>query len=368
MRLQPVNDPTFYAHSSPNGNPPPSGWQHLSEHLTGVATRAKALAEATRVNGLPAVAEAAGWLHDLGKYQPEWQNYLLASARGLNPKTVPHSIHGAAYAFTELQHCPLTLAIAGHHTGLQDWDGGDHFEGTVLKKAPPALITALVAAGTQDGSSFPTALEVLDCEDSEAGMRRLEYWTRVLFSTLIDADRLDSAGRGLSDLGLHPEALLNRMKETAPKSSAGTSAKLNDLRNRVFEACVVAGEQDRGFFELTVPTGGGKTRSGMAFALSHAKRRDLRRVIVVIPYLSIIEQNAREYRGLFGNDVVLEHHSAVVPDDARPGENYERQSPTENWDVPIVVTTSVQFLETLLAASTRRCRRFAQCCEKCHRL
>lgn len=349
----------FYAHSSPLGReiPPPVGWQLLREHLAGVARVARQLAEETGALELAAAAEAAGWLHDLGKYQTEWQSYLLASARGLNPKTVPHSIHGAAYAFTELQHCPLTLAIVGHHTGLQDWIGGDQFEGTALKKVTPALLASLIAAGREDGSDFPTVLEVPGCEDSDAGLRRLEYWTRMLFSTLIDADRLDSAGRGLSNLSLHPDELLTRMCQAAPQVSAGTSSKLNDLRNRVFETCVAAGAQNRGFFELTVPTGGGKTRSGMAFALAHAQRHGLRRVFVVIPYLSIIEQNAREYQALFGSDTVLEHHSAVVPDDTRPGESYKRHLPTENWDVPIVVTTSVQFLETLLAASTRRCRR-----------
>ncbi|MFO0937137.1 MAG: CRISPR-associated helicase Cas3' [Gemmataceae bacterium] len=348
----------FFAHSGQKtASEDYADWQRLSTHLQNVAKLAKSLAQQTGNPMLPEAAEAAGWLHDLGKYQPEWQNYLIASAAKSSPKSVPHSIHGAAYSFTELMHIPLTIAIAGHHTGLQDWIGGVEFGGFVGKKTPAALMSTLTERAKLDGTNLPSNLFIPDCEDSESGLRNLEYWTRVLFSTLIDADRLDSAGRGLSDIRLDPTALLDRMREAAPSASANTSVKLNDLRNRVFEACVAAGAEDRGFFELTVPTGGGKTRSGMAFALSHAAKRKLRRVFVVIPYLSIIEQNAEEYRKLFGRDVVLEHHSAVVPDDAPQNEKYQRHLPTENWDVPIVVTTSVQFLETLLAAATRRCRR-----------
>lgn len=347
----------YYAHSSAAGTPPPTGWQILSEHLQAVASLARRLAEDTGVPGLPDAAETAGLLHDLGKYQTDWQNYLLASAMGMSPPTVPHSIHGAAYAFLELQHCPLAISIAGHHSGLQDWLSGDEFEGLIFQKAPPSIISSLVTAGSKDGVSFPAVLEAPECSDTPEGLRQLEYWTRVLFSALIDADRLDSAGGERSTLSLDPDSLLARMTKSAPTTSSNTSSNLNELRNRVFKSSVAAGAQQRGFFELTVPTGGGKTRSGMAFALSHAKQHGLRRVFVVIPYLSIIEQNAREYRTLFGKDIVLEHHSAVVPDDIRAGEKYERHLPAENWDVPIVVTTSVQFLETILAASTRRCRR-----------
>ncbi len=345
-----------YAHSAGRPIPNPN-WQLLRDHLEGVAKLARDFAAETGVPGLAAAANAAGWLHDLGKYQPAWQKYLLASAAGLSPKSVPHSIYGAAHAYS-VGHCPLTLAIAGHHSGLLDWDGGNK----IGDEHGPlhTVVRALVAVAKGECPDFPNAIPAPEFEDSDAGKRRLEFWTRVLFSTLIDADRLNSADLGRSDLRLDPGALLARMRAAPPKASDGTPARLNELRDRVFEACVLAGEGDRGFFELTVPTGGGKTRSAMAFALAHAARRDLRRVFVVIPYLSIIEQNAREYRMLFGNEVVLEHHSAVVPDGKAPppGEPYEaRHLPTENWDVPIVVTTSVQFLETLLAASTRRCRR-----------
>ena len=351
--------PTFYAHSTDRDDR--LDWQPLREHLEGVAKLAKKLAIATGVPSLPEAAEAAGWLHDLGKYQLNWQKYLLASAAGLKPKTVPHSIHGAAYALREFGHCPLVIAIAGHHTGLQDWDDGNKIETT--EQASAEVIEGLVATAKAECSSFPTTVASPEFEDSHNGARRLEYWTRMLFSSLIDADRLDTAGRGRLDSPLDPKRLLGILREKAPKPKADTDGQLNNLRRQVFEECVTAGKQPRGFFELTVPTGGGKTRSGMAFALSHAEKHDLRRVFVVIPYLSIIEQNARDYRTVFGEGVVLEHHSAVVPDDQKPppSEPYRSKAPAElaaeNWDAPIIVTTSVQFLETLLAASTRRCRR-----------
>ncbi|MGL6076803.1 MAG: CRISPR-associated helicase Cas3' [Fimbriiglobus sp.] len=341
----------FYAHSAHGESNPSPRWQLLRDHLEGVAKLARQLAVATGNPDLPAAAESAGWLHDLGKYQPDWQKYLQDSAAKRDPKTVPHSIHGAAYAFRNLEHCPLTMTIASHHSGLQDWEGGDQFEGKIEKAATSKTVETLVQTARADKTTIPSNVDVPDY-----GERKLEFWTRMLFSILIDADRLNSGGNSVSTFQLNPQALLTIL-EAPPQVSDETSVELNSLRNRVFEACKASGQLERGFFELTVPTGGGKTRSSMGFALSHAKKHSLRRVFVVIPFLSIIEQNAREYRKLFGAENVLEHHSAVVPETTRADDKYERHLATENWDVPIVVTTSVQFLETLLAASTRRCRR-----------
>ncbi len=146
--------------------------------------------------------------------------------------------------------------------------------------------------------------------------------------------------------------------ERRRKQAANPGSPLAELRNRIFDACQNAGTLPQGFFSLTVPTGGGKTISAMAFALAHAKAHGLRRVIVVIPYLSIIEQNAAEYRRVLGNDVVLENHSSVKPrDDASEEEKSRLELVSENWDAPVIVTTSVQFLESLFAASPSRCRK-----------
>jgi CRISPR-associated endonuclease/helicase Cas3 len=161
-------------------------------------------------------------------------------------------------------------------------------------------------------------------------------------------------------LALEPERMLSQL--LAEKNAKPTGGALNALRNRIFQQCLDAAEKPPGFFSLTVPTGGGKTLSGMAFALKHAQLHRLRRVIVVIPYLAIIEQNAALYRRILDPDdqgIVIEHHSAInIPDDT---DEERRRSPleyaAENWDAPIIVTTSVQFIESLFASRTSRCRK-----------
>jgi CRISPR-associated endonuclease/helicase Cas3 len=212
-------------------------------------------------------------------------------------------------------------------------------------------------------------------QDSENDLLRLEFMTRMLFSVLVDADRLNSEEWEKSTfLGapwkrqvckFHAECLLDRLIAARnQKARMRPADALNSLRNAIFDGCLQAGRRRQGFFSLTVPTGGGKTLSSMAFALSHAGQHNLRRVIVVIPYLSIIEQNAREYRDIFGAGQVLEHHCAVESlEDKRPKEQAEpaEASPVEkameNWDVPIVVTTSVQFIETLFSNRPGRVRK-----------
>ena len=216
-------------------------------------------------------------------------------------------------------------------------------------------------------------------ESDDADKRRYEFLTRMLFSMLVDADRLNSeqweqeqrlnrpwnrpsrplvAGRLLELL----DAERRRRAESAPADD------LLRLRNEVFDACMAKGRNlPPGFFTLTVPTGGAKTLSSMAFSLAHAERHELRRVIVVIPYLSIIEQNARDYRKILGATQVLEHHSAVdLPEKrgnedsstgAEPAGASDAEQAMENWDAPIIVTTSVQFIETLFTASPSRARK-----------
>jgi CRISPR-associated endonuclease/helicase Cas3 len=153
----------------------------------------------------------------------------------------------------------------------------------------------------------------------------------------------------------------------AEKESKSQTGELNAIRNQIFQQCLDKAKLSPGFFSLTVPTGGGKTLAGMAFALTHADQNMLRRVIVVIPYLSIIEQNAAQYRRILDPDsqsLVIEHHSAVsVPEDTNetlplaPLEKRPDEYAVENWDAPIIVTTSVQFIESLFACRTSRCRK-----------
>jgi CRISPR-associated endonuclease/helicase Cas3 len=222
--------------------------------------------------------------------------------------------------------------------------------GPVVWKCSEILQRAIQRAGDQDALT-------------------LEFATRMVFSTLVDADRLDTAlwpQKVPPDDDLTPQRsdqLLNavldeREHKRQSKPTGEKDAELRRLRNDVFDACLKSAALDPGFFSLTVPTGGGKTLSAMAFALAHAKAHGLRRVIVVIPFLSIIEQNASVYRDVLGEDVVLEHHSAAPErGDLDEEEKSALETATENWDAPIVVTTSVQFLESLFADKPAKCRK-----------
>ena len=189
-----------------------------------------------------------------------------------------------------------------------------------------------------------------------------DLYFRLIFSCLVDADRLDTAcwpDPPTQDRPLHTHRLLEMvLAERDKKNTDNPDSPLKALRNGIFDAGHGQADLPQGFFSMTVPTGGGKTLSSMAFALAHAQHHGLRRVIVVIPYLSIIEQNAAEYRRILGDDMVLENHSAVQPPlDKSEEEKSRLDLATENWDAPIVVTTSVQFLESLFAIAPSRCRK-----------
>jgi CRISPR-associated endonuclease/helicase Cas3 len=370
MDLASPNMSAFYAHSGKNPDER-SDWQLLHHHLKQVAELARTFAaEACPSDSkFAAAAHAAGLVHDLGKYQPQWQQYLENVTAKRAATSVPHAIIGAAHACYTLQNVAIGLAVAGHHAGLHDHYAALNKLEAQEAKLRSSLDEVLPKAQAQI-ADFPA--DELDCpfdNDNPDMARRLEVWTRMLFSILVDADRLDterfSTGRERNSPKLDPAGLLEILeREREERAKKYPADPLTLLRNRVFQECHEQGaKQPQGFFELTVPTGGAKTLAGMAFALAHAKQHDLRRVIVVIPYLSIIEQNARDYKNIFGPFQVIEHHSAVVQEDSAPTNDAEppiraaAELAIENWDAPIIATTSVQFLESLLAASPRRCRK-----------
>lgn len=349
----------YYAHTAtlPDGSPDSdeSHWQPLKEHLRNVAELAARFAAPF---GAADEARLAGLLHDLGKYRAEFQAYL----RGERTSSVEtqHAIFGAAWAADEgrQQMIATKLAIAGHHAGLHDHSALEGMFGNRDLRIPESLP------------------ELLDCLESELGPLpppptppawvrdelTVEFYTRLIFSCIVDADRLDTAEWPKSpppDAPLDTGTLLAALyAERIQKSAANPASPLVSLRNRIFDTVLERAALPPGFFSLTVPTGGGKTLASMAFALAHAKAHGLRRVIVVIPYLSIIEQNAAEYRRIFGNDVVLENHSGVRPnDDVSEKEDSRLELVSENWDAPVIVTTSVQFLESLFASNPSRCRK-----------
>ncbi len=353
---------TLYAHTAKDAQehplPESSGrWQPLIEHLRNGAALAKGFAAPL---GLEMEAEFAGLLHDLGKYRPEFQQ-MLRGERGSSAET-QHAVFGAAWAFDRVEQenklAGTAFAIAGHHAGLHDL--GDLQQLVAAPKLRP-LETARDLVQLLEGELGPIPAAASPppwVTDAFA----TDLYTRLLFSCLVDADRLDTAcwpDTPQPDKPLEADRLLAAVQtERQRKSEANPDSPLAALRNRIFDACLAQAAQPQGFFSLTVPTGGGKTLSSMAFALAHAKAHGLRRVIVVIPYLSIIEQNAAEYRRILGHDVVLENHSGVCPPPDQSEEEKSRlELVAENWDSPVIVTTSVQFLESLFAAAPARCRK-----------
>lgn len=358
-----------YAHSK-NA----AGQRHdLVEHLTTVAEMARGFADRFGAGDL---AYWAGIWHDLGKFHPEFQQYLLDCERPTptGRKGPDHKRAGTLLAMRSV--APLAFLIKGHHGGLPS---RAELPGWIKEpSAQEAINTALDLARRELGARLdaaPPPASPAWVNDQLAA----ELFLRMIFSALVDADCLDTerhfnpdrsgARGGTPDL----PALWARFAADQDRLLAGLAGAadtpVNRVRREVYDACLRAAEQSPGFFRLTVPTGGGKTRSGLAFALKHALAHDLDRVIVAIPYTSIIDQTAQVYRDIFqagddadGERAVLEHHSAVAfgegEDDApvTPGMAWARLA-SENWDAPIVVTTTVQLFQSLLGARTSACRK-----------
>lgn len=310
-------------------------------------------------------AALAGLWHDLGKYRETFQRYIK-SASGYDAEAhlegakgrVDHSTAGAIHAIAELgvHGRILGYLIAGHHAGLPDWYTSE----TAGESLSMRLQQAYLLTETLSQPIPPDILRQnkLACA-IPGGREGFALWVRMLFSCLTDADFLDTerfmdehktAERGslsqLSDL----RVLFDR--HMAEKLGGAAQTPVNRIRAEVLRQCRATASDDPGLFSLTVPTGGGKTLSSMAFALDHAIKHGKRRVIYVIPYTSIIEQTAKIFRDIFG-DAVVEHHSNLDPDE----ETVQSRLATENWDAPVIVTTNVQFFESLFAARTSRCRK-----------
>jgi CRISPR-associated endonuclease/helicase Cas3 len=350
-------------------------WDSLNQHLTRVSSLAGEFASEFGARDLGCLL---GLWHDLGKYNPAWQDYLWDCYRASmnhrrTPKSkVPHAIWGAAYVYSLLGQITsgrwqdLALPILGHHTGLKD-AGAASTELVDFHHKNPAGLQIMQAAIGPLLTSLPSELPTVRFPAMELTQR--ELFIRMLFSALIDADRLDTAAHGNSASvpGNERErlgALWSQFKQHPPKPSQ-QSATVRRVRNEVYDACLTAATFQPGLFRLRVPTGGGKTRSGLAFALNHAVIHGLRRIVVALPYTSIIEQTAREFREMLGADAVLEHHSALdIPDHDDEDEAWQRHRlATENWDTPVIVTTTVQLFESLFgdrASKVRKLHRLAK--------
>jgi CRISPR-associated endonuclease/helicase Cas3 len=370
-----MSEPKFYAHSL--AGEAPTRWQGLEDHLLRVAARAERFAEAFDSGSW---GYCAGLWHDLGKYQAVFQARLLGSG-----VSVEHSGAGAALASKKARELgiPLAFVIAGHHTGLANYVLSDPGIPTPLrerlKENAPALerILAVIPEGIVEHAvpflpPFLYSKAGLQPRDKANLARSSEFWTRLLFSALVDADRLDTEefcdrNKAAIRRGFAPIVSLRaRLDSFVDRKMAGLPAAerttpVNVSRAEVLEACRRAAPRSPGIFSLTVPTGGGKTLSAMSFALRHAEQHALRRVIVVIPYTSIIEQNAEVYSQALGAENVVEHHSSLDPDKSKRayGEELTRRHELacENWDAPVIVTTTVQFFESLFSSHPSRCRK-----------
>ena len=351
---------SFYAHSLENQ--PPEKWQPVGEHLENVAKMAGGFAGEF---GAASWGYLAGLWHDLGKYDQEFQRYIRASTEAnleMKPGRVNHSTAGGLLAVERFGKLGRILAylIAGHHAGLPDWQSEISPQASLVYRLDQAQ--HLAAALVEDiPSSISEFSQPTDKAKSGTELSR-SLWLRMLFSCLVDADFLDTESfmapeKSTRRMGYPPLADLAPLFEQymAQKSAHAPDTAVNRIRNEVLAACRAKATEPPGLFTLTVPTGGGKTLSSLAFALRHALAHGKRRIIYVIPYTSIIEQTADQFRAIFG-DAVLEHHSNLDVADASR-ENARSRLACENWDAPLVITTTVQFFESLFASRTSRCRK-----------
>ena len=342
----------YYAHVRQDETTGDRQFQTVAEHLRGTAALSRGFASAF---GAAADGEAVGLLHDIGKCTEAFQNRLL---RG-GPR-VDHATAGAV-ACALRGWLNLAACVAGHHGGLpdfgnarQDRAGDATLCGRLKKGMAEKLLERCGDSGVEPVALF----------DSTAPMERMQasFWTRMLYSCLVDADFLDTeqfmdGARGRGGYDVLPALLARLEAYIAPWGNPKT--ELNRLRCEILNTCLAAGDQPRGIYTLTVPTGGGKTVASLGFALRHAVAHGMQRVVYVIPYTSIIEQNAAVFREILGDGNVLEHHSGVefdLADGAAP-EEVRKALATENWDMPVVVTTAVQLFESMYAARSSRCRR-----------
>lgn len=404
--------------------------QTLAVHLIGVAEKAKDFAKVFKSEEH---AEIAGLLHDLGKAEDVFQS-RMAQIRDCKRDTgekQPHAPHGAALAL-ERHLWPVAFSVYGHHAGLHNRSDLQRVHGKWINSAN-VCVRRLKSEGVLSNypsdafdnlGTLPAWLEALPATTSfekQAKLLSVEFYSRMLFSALVDADRLDTeetdsaessrnnslrrkgwrfgpkalgAGKETAQNAEPPSILLEALYasiedrvENARKK--GASPNVMSVRDEVLKECREKATKSRGVFSLTVPTGGGKTLSSFAFALEHIQHHNqtlaendpnrLRRIIIVLPFLNIIQQTSEELKEIFNHSdedpLILEHHSQAT--DPPLNENaieqgktsdysYERslrQLAAENWDAPVIVTTSVQFFDSLFSRRPSDARKLHNICQ-----
>jgi CRISPR-associated endonuclease/helicase Cas3 len=359
-----ATEQSFYAHST--ASPDRSDWQPLREHLHDVGMLA---AGHGQWFGGAELARVAGLLHDLGKYTAEFQLRLAGKFPRMDHATAGARAAGKRYG--QLGQL-LAYGIAGHHAGLANGSYAAELKRGILQQRLAAPPEHALLPQWEEEIALPAPAELslpagFKSQHDLAGFQ-LALLGRMLFSSLVDADFVDTEsfyrkleGKGPARAIERPSLQALRDRLDVHLSGFSTEGKVNQLRGDILAHVRAQAAQAPGLFSLTVPTGGGKTLASLAFALDHAIAHGLRRVIFVIPFTSIVEQNAAVFRAAFGDlgeAAVLEHHSAFVddPDQAREAKDKIRLA-MENWDAPIIVTTAVQFFESLFADRPSRCRK-----------
>lgn len=402
------SEDNLIAHVRANGEE-----QSLIAHLTEASQLAEGFAAKI---GLPEIGKILGLLHDFGKASEEYQHYLRSAEGLINPDEdgyvdykakkgkIDHSTAGAQLVWHKLEGRGregkllaqfLALALASHHSGLIDClkpDGRNEFQRRIEKPDDQAHLREarqkLHVIEQQLDGILTQPVEKIFVEKvihgiKEEGASKEVLWfkrglmVRYLLSCLLDADRLSTAdfehpeNEVIRNYGKYIpwDTLIERLEAQYAKYAQqkatmkpGQALEINHLRTQVAQSCLEAAEKPKGIYQLTVPTGGGKTEASLRFALHHARAHGMDRIFYIVPYITIIDQNADKVRGILEKaeergKVVLEHHSNFVPEDDT---RYRHNLLTENWDAPIVFTTQVQFLEALFSSGTRDARRLHQ--------
>lgn len=329
--------------------------QTMKDHLCGTAELAGRFAGRF---GKSDWGYACGMLHDIGKYSLAFQDKI----KNNSDRRVDHSTAGAKACFEKGgMYSFMSYCIAGHHSGLPDY-------GSSSDPGNAPTLQGRKKKHIEDCDAYKSEIHIpeiktlpFDPKNSPDPDFSLSVFIRMLYSCLVDADFLDTEyfmkeGRTQRETGEEPSVLLEKLK----KHVAGwllneDTETVNGRRTEILRHCFECGHKERGIFQLTVPTGGGKTVASLAFALQHAVENQMDRVIYVIPYTSIIEQNAAVFRKILGEQNVLENHYNV--DYESTEELMPMQLASENWDKPVVVTTNVQFFESLFANKSSKCRK-----------
>ncbi|MCD7982369.1 MAG: CRISPR-associated helicase Cas3' [Clostridiales bacterium] len=342
-------DDKYIAHFSENKE----RIQSIKEHADGVALLAEQFADAF---GYGEWGFCAGILHDIGKYSTAFQRRI----QGENIR-VDHSTAGAQVCWEKGGlYLGLSYCIAGHHAGLPDTgEKSDSSESATMYGRQKRKVEDFRAYMKEMEIPVLTKMPFLSMV-KEKNTFVLGLFIRMIFSCLVDADFLDTEnfmnGESVRDPGESMEVLCGKLHSVTENWIHNDNLEtINGRRSHILRSCLEKSKNTRGIFRLTVPTGGGKTIASLAFALEHAREHHMDRIIYVIPYTSIIEQNAGVFRDILGERNVLENHCNVEYDGGE--EFHPMQLAAENWDKPVVVTTNVQFFESFFSNKSSKCRK-----------